>query len=316
MLKILDEVEFELLRQFQKYANGAVIAGGSVRDMFFGLPYNDVDIFYYNGSQPKNVSYCQLVDEVIPKIFKLTSKDNFKNLSTESLWEAPGSHRGQGVNRVVQLIKENGTKYQFISVETPVEKHIKLSFDLGCVKVYHDGLKLHRTKEFEEFQKTKLIEFFTDRPQDVSPVTIARVRKVENRYGPLGFKVGESFLNVLKWIEEHPPVKEKELPHKKARPIPSPTLTAAMTQIQSSLDMQLAQQSMNTTTIVTGAYLATNPFYTTNTYTTIPNQQNQAVQENITIIQEGFGGIEAQQEFNIAEPWANVFTTGGDEDNT
>lgn len=267
MPKILDEVEFNLLRQFQKYTNGAVIAGGSVRDMFFGLPYNDVDIFYYNGSQPKNVSYCQLVDEVIPKIFNLTSRDNFKNLTSGNIFDNPGSHQGHGVHRVVQLIKENGTKYQFISVEAPVEKHIKQLFDLGCVKVYHDGLKLHRMKEFDEFQKTKLIELFVSDPSTVSQSTIARVKKIENRYGPLGFKVGESLLGILKWIEEHPPIKVKEhSPSKKVKP------TAVFA---TAMGMQQAVQGTNAA-----------PLY------------------------EFPGTIMPEPE------WNNVFTTGGDEDNT
>lgn len=147
--KILNEVEFELLKEFQKHLPGAIIAGGAVRDMHFGLPFSDVDIFYDNSS----LSIAYIYDEVIPRIFDYTLKDKFWRVMN-SAFQRSDTIYGEDTRDVVELEKYKGTRYQFIAVPGDPVRHVH-KFDLNCCKIFYDGEKIHQTGDFKDFWKTR-----------------------------------------------------------------------------------------------------------------------------------------------------------------
>lgn len=252
MNKILDEKEFAVLRRLQKYAEGAVIAGGSVRDMIFGLPYNDVDIFYSSSAGPKGISYCQFVDECIPEALELTCKDVMTSLSADFSF-SQGSQCGPNIHRVVQVVKEDGTKYQLISLDTgPVNKHIKANFDLNCVKVFHDGIKLHRTQEFEAFFQSRELNSAFEHAEALHPGSLARVAKILNRYTDFNLTIGERLKGFINWHEKNQKVNELRPEKKKAvkRPAVIPTglyqtYSADMQAYAASIQVNISTQNLN-----------------------------------------------------------------------
>lgn len=148
-MKRLDETEFAILRKFKENKTSAMIAGGAVMDLYFGMPYNDVDIFYYSEDNP--MGYAKFNDIFVPKVFDIGRRDKFfkaKDYYEGNTFKESVIH----VNIVTEIAKQNGTRYQLHSVEdTDVINYINRSFDLNCCMIAHDGNTIVKTEEFNKF---------------------------------------------------------------------------------------------------------------------------------------------------------------------
>lgn len=200
--KILNEVEFELLKEFQKHLPGAIIAGGSVRDMHFGLPFSDVDIFYDMVSMP--IAY--IYDEIIPRIFGYTVEDKFWRVNN-SAFQRSDTVYGEDTRDIVELEKYKGSRYQFIAVHGDPVRHVH-KFDLNCCKIFYDGEKIHQTGDFKDFWKTKELNV-TEAYKKSKLMGMGRldkrVEKILFRYKKFDIKVSDflaSFLEEQKKTRE------------------------------------------------------------------------------------------------------------------
>lgn len=165
MEKILGKEEFEVLAEVRnQIADSAVIAGGAPRDLFFGKPYRDVDIFLpANNKILQKYGQGYLIDELLPIMFnsEITLSDFSDGLNKRGKmvpahiddWGEPQfkfAAKPKIPEFQVMNATYNGTKYQLIFV--PNMKSLFQTFDFNCNMISHDGKNVKMGNFFKAFK--------------------------------------------------------------------------------------------------------------------------------------------------------------------
>lgn len=196
MDKILGSEEIKYLNNLKVHVPEAVIAGGAVRDMLFGKPYSDVDIFLpVNNAVIKKYGYGYMVDELLPEVFE-SSKIQLLRSKKRSHFDFGNPYSMVGMDNIISLMF-GGSKYQLIFSKNAVSTMIG-TFDFNCCRVYHDGNEVHKTPKYREFEKSGILEFVGDEKQ-FSLNNLKRMKKIVER---LGVKPSTVLSSLVKKKEE------------------------------------------------------------------------------------------------------------------
>lgn len=131
----------DVLRRVQQEYPGAIIAGGSLRDLYYGRPVKDVDIFIpTDPDDPWAEQVTKDPNWVVTKI------------------KRPGYALPDNTDREIYEVEEIdilGTQFDFIYCSP--ESMDLLTFDMSICQIAFDGTTWITTKAFDETARTKVI---------------------------------------------------------------------------------------------------------------------------------------------------------------
>lgn len=135
----------------------AMIGGGFLRDHDIGIPYKDIDVFVYarDGAEFERIVQAA---EHIDGTFDLGIEVVRGFLPDESYRQ--WNHDVTGI----LTVKTHGEDVQIIGLDTEPEftpASVYGTFDLGVCQIVYDGLKIHRSKEYEADVADKTITLLT-----------------------------------------------------------------------------------------------------------------------------------------------------------
>lgn len=169
----IDPNHIQFLRNLHKTGyTDAVIAGGAIRDPFFGNKPRDVDIFVnrevctnpYLSS--KRHLHASILKELSPNIAEcdLMTRGHYYDNEIWEVWDilvrgaelkVPPTNIANFRYRKV-LKKHEWNKFQLITIDRPAIEYVEEYFDVGLCQCWHDGIKAHYTDNFmrDYFNKT------------------------------------------------------------------------------------------------------------------------------------------------------------------
>lgn len=136
----------------------AVIAGGVVRDLYFGVQPTDIDIFIWDplhsdGAEPdlgdfRRICHPDKGAELVWRMMKLKHPQHPYHMFSHD--EAKRSYSGYNCSRITTIwnVTKNFLPYQLIFIKNNPLDHIDESFDFGICKCYCDGTKFRFTPDF------------------------------------------------------------------------------------------------------------------------------------------------------------------------
>lgn len=130
----------------------ALIAGGAIRDLYFGNHIKDVDIFlevdvFGKCTDPDyiwNIMDCKM-DEPFWRFDEITESS-----------PTGEQYVGQLVEQVWDVYRDQ-TAYQLIFLNVPPEEYVNKHFDIGLCKAYCDSSKLRFTRDFSNDAANKTL---------------------------------------------------------------------------------------------------------------------------------------------------------------
>jgi len=137
-----DEVTNTLTLLHKAGFRSAIVAGGAVRDAYFGIKPRDIDIYVWHPDfSLRNERTETLTELSLSKILQLDfSKDTITDVSTDSYY-------GEEIVEIFDVVK-NGILYQIISVERRPKDFVDMYFDIGLCKATYDGERVNYFPEF------------------------------------------------------------------------------------------------------------------------------------------------------------------------
>lgn len=169
-MKKLKQEDFDLVKKFSRYFPGALIMGGSLRDMVFGKSYKDIDIFL-DSSTGILADYGPgfFVDEFMREEFPdmVFIPDKGSQQTSGSQWGFTSYFKWK--NKLVNLSL----------VPRQPKDHLR-HFDLNCCMITHDGDNLFKHPAFEEFERELVIKRI--QKNQYSIITERRILNLQKKY--------------------------------------------------------------------------------------------------------------------------------------
>ena len=141
---------------------GAVLAGGFVRDYILKREFNDVDIFL---QEDKNLPY--LLEEVVPEALEFVYGED-----SVSLQNAPEQYTSYYIRNVVSMTVAD-VPWQFIILKVNPIPYIKKYFDYSINQVWYDKNGLRSTRSFTD-------TLYTGEVKQYSKVSYERREDLQN----------------------------------------------------------------------------------------------------------------------------------------
>ena len=123
--------------------NGAMLAGGFVRDYVLNREFQDIDIFLQTGG---NLSY--MFEECIPELLDFKCGEDV--VDTGKTEENYSSHY---IRNVVSMTVDDIT-WQFIVLDCPPINFIRKQFDYSINQVFYDSHGIRSSRAFTDTLKT------------------------------------------------------------------------------------------------------------------------------------------------------------------
>jgi len=142
---------FEALRTIKGLEARSLIAGGAVRDLYFGQTPRDIDLFI----EIKNKNEIAIIVQMLATQLKGYVQIRVKNSKNKQPYydEAGGHHRILDVVKIE--FSDMSAPLEVVFVDLPPKQYFEDFFDLGICKAYYDGTKLHYTSDFFKDVKNK-----------------------------------------------------------------------------------------------------------------------------------------------------------------
>lgn len=168
----------QCLAEVQKTFPNAVIGGGCLRDVYFGVEPKDIDIFIPMTTQ-KEVSDFLVESNEITVHRDMPSYNGFSN---------------SDVTRVVTVtwknLKADDLPVELIAVEVTKDAILN-RFDFGICQLTYDGVEVKYTSRFIIDARTKCFSLVRCDNQDQFNRSLKRWERLHERYPDFIFNVGE-----------------------------------------------------------------------------------------------------------------------------
>lgn len=158
LFKKIDPKVNEVHQNLINYFEGKVfLAGGYLRDLKFGKPFNDIDFFI---EAPKKPLLSPFVEEDAFKVLDLEDEDGveFQDLILHNMYMSSRFY-------IVNVIKQKIPFQLIFLAGSRFQSHFK-EFNFNINQIFSTGKGVFYTNFFEEVEKKKTVSCLTD-PKDI-----------------------------------------------------------------------------------------------------------------------------------------------------
>lgn len=155
----------QTLKAFQNAGfKSAIIAGGAIRDLYFGQWIRDVDIFVHNPNM-SNEKVGTLGDDFKTLVWQAMDcrNDTSNNPAPDNVQQRFHAYGDDDhkITHVFDVVK-NWIPYQIVFTKIPPADHLNKYFDFGLCRCYCDGVKMRYTPAFMNDMHNKTLTLMAD----------------------------------------------------------------------------------------------------------------------------------------------------------
>jgi hypothetical protein len=143
----IDPVITHWFRRARNKFPSAIIAGGYLRDLYFGKDYSDVDIFV---RRPSGISSQKQLESTIHSIFDNEAMVEVvfnKRVSNQDPYGNSAYYHRLHIEGLVDVY-HHGSKFQIVILDKQPIEYVTKYFDVGICQCYFDGTRIHYTDNF------------------------------------------------------------------------------------------------------------------------------------------------------------------------
>lgn len=152
-ISIHEEVKRVISNLHLRGYDTAVVAGGYLRDLYFGIPFSDIDVFIHDKHE-------NMDEDDIINLFELKDVLDENGDIVERLGDSDpnGSCFGRH-NHLISVfnIWKNQLPFQAVLLNKPPQEYINNYFDTGINMCFYDGKRIRYTPEFMHDVDNKII---------------------------------------------------------------------------------------------------------------------------------------------------------------
>lgn len=178
----------------------AVIAGGAIRDLKFGIIPRDIDIFLLDpriGGGLREDSPVSIItdydrDDVLADILNL--RQNKLQYARDSIDRKAGKEYYKGHNHITSVVDviKGCTPFQLIFLDKDPIEFVEDNFDFGLCKCYCDGNKIRYTPDFMRDLRDERLTLVAKNMSDAQYRSMVNhYRKLSEKFPKHKFRVAE-----------------------------------------------------------------------------------------------------------------------------